>query len=124
MGESDVRAQAEAILGDDGYSLDFVEHVVGNRSPSESPLRDLIEEWLRENDPRATLVPIVMAGFSDSHWFRKEFGAATVYGFCPQRELSLLEAAPLVHSADERAAVSDIEFAARFYRDTIQRVLG
>jgi acetylornithine deacetylase/succinyl-diaminopimelate desuccinylase-like protein len=28
-----------------------------------------------------------------------------------------------VHSADERAAVSDIEFAARFYRDTIQRVL-
>ena len=28
-----------------------------------------------------------------------------------------------MHSADERAAVADIEFAARFYRDTIQRVL-
>jgi hypothetical protein len=28
-----------------------------------------------------------------------------------------------VHSADERAAVSDVEFAARFYRHTIRRVL-
>jgi len=123
MGEDEVRAQAEGILGADGYSLEFVDHIVGNRSPSRSRLRDLIEDWLGNNDPGATLVPIVMAGFSDSHWFRKAFDAATVYGFCPQREFSLLEAAPLVHSADERAAVSDIEFAARFYRDTIQRVL-
>jgi acetylornithine deacetylase/succinyl-diaminopimelate desuccinylase-like protein len=123
IGEGEVREQADAILGGDGYSLEFVEHVIGNRSPSHSRLRDLIEDWLAENDPGATLVPIVMAGFSDSHWFRKAFDAATVYGFCPQRELSLLEAAPLVHSADERAAVSDVEFAARFYRDTIQRVL-
>jgi acetylornithine deacetylase/succinyl-diaminopimelate desuccinylase-like protein len=123
MQEDEVRKQAEAILGGDGYSLEFVEHVVGNRSPSHSPLRDLIEQWLGDNDPGAVLVPIVMAGFSDSHWFRKAFDAATVYGFCPQRELSLLDAAPLVHSADERAAVSDVEFAARFYRDTIQRVL-
>jgi acetylornithine deacetylase/succinyl-diaminopimelate desuccinylase-like protein len=124
MGEDEVREQAEGILGRDGYSLEFVDHVVGNRSPSQSDLRDLIEAWLGDNDPGATLVPMVMAGFSDSHWFRKAFDAATVYGFCPQRELSLLEAAPLVHSADERAAVSDIEFAARFYRDTIQRVLA
>jgi acetylornithine deacetylase/succinyl-diaminopimelate desuccinylase-like protein len=123
MEEDEVRAQADEILGGDGYSLEFVEHVVGNRSPSHSHLRDLIEGWLGENDPGATLVPIVMAGFSDSHWFRKAFDAVTVYGFCPQRKFSLLEAAPLVHSADERAAVSDVEFAARFYRDTIQRVL-
>jgi hypothetical protein len=45
-------------------------------------------------------------------------------GFCPPRELSLLDAAPLVHGADERAAVADLEFAERFYRDTIRRVLG
>jgi acetylornithine deacetylase/succinyl-diaminopimelate desuccinylase-like protein len=119
-----VRRQAEAILGGpDGYSLEFVEHVVGNCSRSSSELRDVIEAWLAENDPGAALVPIVMAGFSDSHWFRKAFDAATVYGFCPQRELSLLDAAPLVHGADERAAVSDIEFAERFYRDVIRRVL-
>jgi len=124
MEEDEVREQADRILGGEGYSLEFIEHVVGNRSSSTSPLRELIEDWIAENDPGSAVVPIVMSGFSDSHWFRKAFDAATVYGFCPQREFSLLEAAPLVHSADERAAVSDIEYAARFYRDTIQRVLA
>ncbi len=123
--EVEVRRQAEAVLGGpNGYSLEFTEHVVGNRSPSDSPLRDAIADWLAENDPGATLVPIVMAGSSDSHWFRKAFDAAIVYGFCPQRELSLLDAAPLAHGADERAAVADVELAERFYRDMIRRVLG
>ena len=70
----------------------------------------------RSSTPSATLVPIVMPGFSDSHWFRQAFGSATVYGFFPQREMALLEAAPLIHSADERAAVADIELAARLLR--------
>ena len=107
-----------------GYELEFVEHVVGNSSRPDSDLSREIEAWLADADPGAVLVPIVMPGFSDSHWFRKAFDSAVVYGFCPQRELSLLEAAPLVHNADERAAVGDIELAARFYRDIVQRVLG
>src|SRR4051794_21941587 len=125
MGPSYAREQALAVLGDaaDDLELEFTDTVVGNRSPADSSLATEIERWLAQADPGATLVPIVMAGFSDSHWFRQAFDAAVVYGFCPQRELSLLEAAPLVHSADERAAVSDVEFAARFYRHTIQRVL-
>jgi acetylornithine deacetylase/succinyl-diaminopimelate desuccinylase-like protein len=123
--EDEVRREAEAVLGaPNGYSLEFANHVVGNRSPSDSPLRDAIADWLGENDPGARLVPTVMAGFSDSHWFREAFDSATVYGFCPQRELSLLDAAPLPHGADERAAVADVELAERFYGDLIRRLLG
>ena len=69
------------------------------------------------------LVPSVMPGFSDSHWFRKAFGASVVYGFHPQRELDLFAAAPLVHGADERAAVGDIELAAGFYEWLARRFL-
>ena len=68
---------------------------MGNRSPADSPLAGAIEEWLAEADPGATLVPIVMAGFSDSHWFRRGVRLGVVYGFCPQREMSLPEAMPL-----------------------------
>jgi acetylornithine deacetylase/succinyl-diaminopimelate desuccinylase-like protein len=142
MDEDEVRQRASALLavGDRGASdpaapgvknqeaagidLEFVEHVVGNRSPSQSEFAGMIESWLAEADPGAALVPIVMAGFSDSNWFRKAFDSAIVYGFCPQRELALPQAAPLVHGADERAAVADVEFAARFYRDIVRRVLG
>jgi acetylornithine deacetylase/succinyl-diaminopimelate desuccinylase-like protein len=107
-----------------GFEMEFVEHVVGNRSPVRSPLADTIESWLAEADPGAALVPMAMAGFSDSHWFRKAFDSAIVYGFCPQRELSLPDAAPLVHGADERAAVADVELAAGFYRHMAQEILG
>ncbi len=106
-----------------GLEFEFTDTVVGNRSSADSPLATAIEEWLAEADPGATLVPMVMAGFSDSHWFRQAFDSAVVYGFCPQRELALLDAMPLVHGADERAAVADIDLAARFYFDIVQAML-
>ena len=126
MGRSEALEQARAVLGEagEGLELEFTQMVVGNRSPADSPLARAIEEWLAEADPAATLVPIVMAGFSDSHWFRRAFDSAVVYGFCPQREMALPEAMPLVHGADERAAVADIDLAARFYFDIVQAVLG
>jgi acetylornithine deacetylase/succinyl-diaminopimelate desuccinylase-like protein len=125
MGPSEALQRARALLGGDGQGLEFefTDEVVGNRSPADSALARAIEEWLAEADPGAVLVPIVMPGFSDSHWFRRAFDSAVVYGFCPQRELALPEAAPLVHGADERAAVADIDLAARFYVDIIQAVL-
>jgi acetylornithine deacetylase/succinyl-diaminopimelate desuccinylase-like protein len=130
LDEDDARRRAEELLGSPNgaaatpYELEFVEHAAGNRSPARSPLIEMIEAWLSRADPGATLVPSVMAGFSDSNWFRRAFGSALVYGFCPQRELSLVEATPLVHNADERAAVADIELAARFYRDIVRAALG
>ncbi|MDX6582679.1 MAG: hypothetical protein QOI10_1863 [Solirubrobacterales bacterium] len=125
-GTEEAERHVRALLGPsmEGLEVEFTETVTGNSSPAKSPLADAIAASLAELDPEATLVPIVMAGFSDSHWFRKAFDAATVYGFCPQRRMGLLEAEPLIHSADERAAVADIEMAARFYADLCRRVLG
>jgi acetylornithine deacetylase/succinyl-diaminopimelate desuccinylase-like protein len=108
-----------------GFILEFQDRNVGNASPAASPLADSIADWVDANDPGAGVVPIVMPGFSDSHWWRKAFGSeTTVYGFSPQRDMDLFEASPLVHSADERIKASDVEFAARFYEDITREVLG
>ncbi len=124
-GPDEARARAVELLGPlaDSVEIEFVEQVVGNSSPFDTPLARTIIGWVADTDPEATVVPIVMPGFSDSHWFRKAFGAATVYGFCPARELDLLASWPLIHGADERAAVADVELAASFYADLPQRVL-
>lgn len=126
MQPEDARARAAALLGPlaDEVEVELPGPVVGNRSPLATSLTEAIRATLADLDPEAELVPIVMPGFSDSHWFREAFEAATVYGFFPQRVLGLFEAAPLIHGADERAAVADIELATRFYRDLIRRVLG
>ncbi len=127
LGEAEVRERLEAFFGDtlDGAAIEFTHSVTGNASPAQSPLADSIAAWVEASDPGAGVVPIVMPGFSDSHWWRKAFGAATtVYGFAPQRDMSLFEASPLVHSADERVKASDVEFAASFFRDIATEVLG
>jgi len=127
LGESDVRSRLEEFFGPllDGVTLEFAENVTGNASPAESPLAAEIAAWVEDNDPGAGVAPIVMPGFSDSHWWRRAFGAdTTVYGFSPQRDMTLFEAAPLVHSADERIKATDVELAARFFHDICLRVLG
>ena len=116
--------QLEGLLGSDGYTVEFTEAVVGNSSPIDSPLSDAIRGWLGDVDPEAGLAPIVMPGFSDSNPFRAAFPNAVVYGFCPHREIGLIEAAPLIHGADERVPVSDIELAAGFFYDLPQRLLA
>jgi acetylornithine deacetylase/succinyl-diaminopimelate desuccinylase-like protein len=126
MGEAEVERDVERLLAPSGesYEVEFVDRIPGNSSPFESRLAETIAGWVTENDPGATLAPIVMPGFSDSHWFRRAFPDAVVYGFCPQRRMSLLEAAPLFHSADERVLVDDVAYAASFFYDLTRRVLG
>jgi acetylornithine deacetylase/succinyl-diaminopimelate desuccinylase-like protein len=122
LDEDHVRGRVAALLGDGDWELEIPESIVGNRSRLEGPLADAISGWVSEVDPGARLVPTMMAGFSDSHWFRERFGA-TVLGFCPSNAMTLAEEAPLVHGADERVAAPDVELAARFFCDLPTRVL-
>jgi acetylornithine deacetylase/succinyl-diaminopimelate desuccinylase-like protein len=123
-GEEDALAALQALIGEGDYEVEFSEAVVGNGSPLDSPLSSVIREWVEEVDPGAGLAPMVMPGFSDSNRFRTAFPDTVVYGFCPRREVGLLEAAPLVHGADERVPASDIELSASFFYELPRRLLG
>ncbi len=120
--EDVVRERIASVLGEGEYEIEFTETVVGNRSDFAGPLADAVEAWVADFEPGAAVLPLVMPGFSDSHWFRKAFGA-TAFGFCPQTAMSLAEAVPLVHGADERVAVADVELMASFFHDLPKRVL-
>jgi acetylornithine deacetylase/succinyl-diaminopimelate desuccinylase-like protein len=124
FGKKEARERLEALIGEGSYDIEFTEAVVGNSSPLDSPLADAIRAWLGEADPGAGIAPMVMPGFSDSNPFRSAFPDAVVYGFCPYREIDLLHAAPLIHGADERVPVSDVEFSARFFCELPRRLLG
>jgi acetylornithine deacetylase/succinyl-diaminopimelate desuccinylase-like protein len=123
VGEEAVRERIAGVLGDGDHEIEFLETVVGNRSDFDGPLAEAVEAWVSEVEPGAEVLPVVMPGFSDSHWFRQAFGA-TVFGFCPQSAMSIAEEVPLVHGADERVAVADVELMASFFYDLPQRLLG
>jgi acetylornithine deacetylase/succinyl-diaminopimelate desuccinylase-like protein len=124
LGEDDVRAAVEQVLGPDGYSLEFDERVVGNRSAIETPLMDHIAKFVAREDDGAEVAPTVLPGFTDSRWFREAFPECTAYGFFPQRTMGLFEAGPLIHGADERIPVADLGLAARFFAGLATEVLG
>jgi acetylornithine deacetylase/succinyl-diaminopimelate desuccinylase-like protein len=124
LGEQEVRRGVAQVLGEDGFRVEFTERVVGNRSPMDSALMQTIVDWIGERDPAATVVPVILPGFTDSRHFREAFPECVAYGFFPQRHQTMLQTAPLVHAADERIDVRDIAFATEFYIALATRVLG
>jgi acetylornithine deacetylase/succinyl-diaminopimelate desuccinylase-like protein len=126
LGEEAARARISEVLGDamDGLEVEFTEMVVGNESSIDTPLMEAITGWVQESDPGAETVPVLLPGFSDSRWFRDAFPECVAYGFFPHRHMSLYEAAPLVHSANERIDVRDLGVAADFYTQVARQVLG
>ena len=125
-GESAARKRIDEVLGPTVQQLqiEFTERVPGNGSPVSTPLMSAIDGWVKANDPGAETVPVILPGFSDSSWFRAAFPECVAYGFFPQRHQTLLQAAPLIHSADERIDVRDLGFAANFYADIARELLG
>ena len=84
----------------------------------------MLEQFVAEWDPGSRLLPLVLPGFTDSHWFRKAFPECVAYGFFPQRAMTLWETGPLIHAPDERIAVADLELASTFYRELAVRLLS
>jgi acetylornithine deacetylase/succinyl-diaminopimelate desuccinylase-like protein len=124
LGENAVRDAVAQVLDGDGWTLEFDEQVIGNRSAAESPLMDFIREFIRREDPGAVVAATGLPGFTDSRWFREAFPGCIAYGFMPARAFDLFEAAPLIHSADERVPVEDLGMAARFFAELAPAILG
>ena len=120
---ADSEAIVREVLGDADYEMEFIEASGGTRSPAESPLWDVMEAWVRENDPEAAIAPVCLAGFTDSHWMREAFGTV-VYGFFPARAMPVEVATLLVHSANERVPVDDLELGVGFYRFAASALLS
>jgi acetylornithine deacetylase/succinyl-diaminopimelate desuccinylase-like protein len=115
-----------AVLGGDiDYELEWTEEARGGtRSPLDTPLWQALEEWTAEVEPGAVAAPLACVGFTDSHWLREAFGTVA-YGFFPSTgELPPEVATSLVHSADERIPVSDLELGVSWLRHAARSVLA
>ena len=112
--------EAEAVLRSivpDGidYEYELMEHQGGTRSPLDTPLWEAVDSFVQETEPRARTLPLCVAGFTDSHWVREAYGTVA-YGFFPLRTMDVELATRLIHSADERAHVEDLELGTEFLR--------
>jgi acetylornithine deacetylase/succinyl-diaminopimelate desuccinylase-like protein len=111
-----------AALGNEiAYDLEFLEAQGGTRSALDTPLWAAVESFVAEVDPEARALPGCSTGFTDSHWLREAFGTVA-YGFCPARAMPVELAATLVHSADERVPIADLELGVQWLRHAVRAV--
>jgi acetylornithine deacetylase/succinyl-diaminopimelate desuccinylase-like protein len=118
----EAEASIRAWLGPGDYELVNVERQGGTRSVVGGPLWDAVGSFVVAEEPGAVVAPVCVAGFTDSHWLREAFGTVA-YGFFPSR-LDPAVAGRLIHSANERVPVSDLELGTRFLRHVAEAVCG
>ena len=117
------QAIVREVLGEGDYEVTSLESHGGTRSEIETPLWDAVSAWVESVDPGAKPAPVCVPGFTDSHWFREAFGTVA-YGFFPSRVMPIETAARLIHSADERVPVEDLELGVDFLRHAARTLLG
>jgi acetylornithine deacetylase/succinyl-diaminopimelate desuccinylase-like protein len=99
------------VIGDDAVKLDVILNFPPISSPSRSPLMTAIETLAKDRD-QASVVPSMIIGFTDSHYFRQK--KIVAYGFIPV-EVQTAEAKG-VHGINERIGVKELA-------DGIQRMV-
>jgi acetylornithine deacetylase/succinyl-diaminopimelate desuccinylase-like protein len=116
-GPDEAMAELRAILGPK-VELEIVRHEPGPAEPDLSWF-DTLADILRESDPDAIPIPLLLPGSSDARFFSR-LGIQT-YGFTPMNlpaDLSFLRS---IHAADERVPVESIAFGTEAIFQAIQR---
>jgi len=106
-----VMSDIKKVIGDDAIKVDVILNFQPISSPSRSPLMTAIATLAKDHD-RATVVPSMIIGFTDSHYFRHK--KIVSYGFIPV-EVNPAEAKG-VHGINERIGVKELA-------DGIQRMV-
>ena len=120
---ADVEPLIRAALGNGSYELEWIEGRGGTRSPIESPLWDAMARFVEGIEPGARMAPFACPGFTDSHYLREAYGTVA-YGFFPIKAMDAEFATKLVHSANERIAVDDLELGVDMLRATATTLLA
>ena len=83
---------------------------------------EMLAGVLRDADPEATPVPMVLTGVTDARFFSR-LGIQT-YGFLPMRFPADLDFLALVHAADERVPVGEVAWGTDRVAEAISRYRG
>jgi acetylornithine deacetylase/succinyl-diaminopimelate desuccinylase-like protein len=120
---ADAEPLIRAAIGDGDYDLVWQEATGGTRSPLDTPLWDVLARFTEGIEDGARMAPIACPGFTDSHYLRQAYGTIA-YGYFPIKTMDTELATKLIHSANERAAVDDLELGVDMLRAAARELLN
>ncbi len=107
-GEScaDFVERLRSAIDDPSVSLEVELSFAARASSADTPLMEAIRRVAARSQPTGVVVPRVITGFTDAHWFRAQ--GIVSYGFVPRR-LRPAETRG-VHGANERVSIENLAF--------------
>jgi len=111
--------QLVAIIGDDAVRIERIMGFTPAVSSADTPLFRVIENLTAEYYPDAVVVPSVVAGFTDSHFFRDRDILA--YGYHPV--VLPVEELSRIHGNDERLSLENIRSGTRMILNVVSEVV-
>ncbi len=115
--EDFVRA-LRTVVGDDRIEMETTLNFGNSSSPFETPLVDAVRAVVSRYHAQAEVVPNMLSGFTDSHYFR-DLGIRC-YGFTPF--LLTDEELRRIHGNDERISVENMERGPRLLYEVIEKL--
>jgi acetylornithine deacetylase/succinyl-diaminopimelate desuccinylase-like protein len=94
----------ETLIDEPSIEIEILLSFPSRASPTDTALYDAIAKVAAEQEPPGLVVPRMIGGFTDAHWFR-ELGIVS-YGFVPRSVAR--EDARRVHGIDERVSVDTL----------------
>jgi acetylornithine deacetylase/succinyl-diaminopimelate desuccinylase-like protein len=101
----DFAARVRRVIDDPAVSLRVELSFDAVSSPTDTALMEAIRRVAAKSSPEGVVVPRVIAGFTDAHWFRAR--GIVAYGFVPRR-LRPVETRG-VHGVNERISIENLE---------------
>jgi acetylornithine deacetylase/succinyl-diaminopimelate desuccinylase-like protein len=106
------------VIADPGVEIEPILSFASRSSPADTPLFQAIQGVAGEIDPEAAVLPRVIAGFTDAHYFR-DLGIVA-YGFVP-RWLPASETRG-IHGPNERVSIQNLERGVRALVRILERL--
>ena len=112
--------ELKEVIGDDGIEMETILNFGNTSSPFDSQLVETVREVVSRRHGRSEVVPNILSGFTDSHYFR-ELGIHC-YGFMPF--LLIDEELRRIHGNDERISVENMERGPRILYEVMEKLCG
>jgi len=106
----------ETLIDEPSIEIEILLSFPSRASPADTPLYDAISQVASEQEPPGLVVPRMIGGFTDAHWFR-ELGIVS-YGFVPRSVAR--EDARRVHGIDERIRVETLVHSIELMLDIVR----
>jgi len=116
-GPDDLIAELRPVAGPE-VEIALVRYDPGPAEP-DMGLFDLLAGVLRQADPAAIPMPLLLSATSDARLFSR-LGIQT-YGFAPMQLPADFDFSQVIHAADERVPVEAVEFGARAIYEVLRR---